>query len=225
MNTTRCVAALVLVMAALSYEVGAGEAPDKRDQTDVSQVQPVIDEVEKTCLKKTVFMIGRRKARRLAELVREKRPETVLECGTAIGYSGLWIARELKRAGKGHLVTMEISPSRARQAEASFRKAGLEKFVTVRTGDATKLTRDIKGPIDFAFIDCGYSNYYPVLVNLKDKFGKDALVVADNVGLGSRGMRNYLAAVRKYDSRTEWYEQDAGRVPGLAGGQAPDRRR
>lgn len=208
MNSALWVASLVLGIVAFAFEVSGADAPDKQDEPDVGQVQPVIDEVEKTCLEKTVFMIGRRKAERLAELVREKKPETVVECGTAIGYSGLWIARELKRAGKGHLVTMEISPRRARQAEASFRKAGLEKFVTVQIGDATKLTRELKGPIDFAFIDCGYSNYYPILVNLKDKFGKEALVVADNVGIGSGGMKDYLDSVRKYDSRTEWFDLD-----------------
>jgi predicted O-methyltransferase YrrM len=208
MSTALRVALLVPGIVAFASEVSGADAPDKQDEADVGRVQPVIDEVEKTCLQKTVFMIGRRKAERLAELVREKRPGTVVECGTAIGYSGLWIARELKRAGKGHLVTMEISPSRARQAEAYFRRAGLSKFVTVQTGDATKLTRELKGPIDFAFIDCGYSNYYPILVNLKDKFGKDALVVADNVGIGSGGMKNYLESVRKYDSRTEWFDVD-----------------
>lgn len=208
MNTRRRVASLVLGIVAFASEVTGADAPDRQDGPDVSRVQPVIDEVERTCIEKTVFMIGRRKAERLAELVREKRPETVVECGTAIGYSGLWIARELKRAGKGHLITMEISSRRARQAEVSFRRAGLEKFVTVQVGDATKLTRDIKGPIDFAFIDCGYSNYYPILINLKDKFGKDALVVADNVGIGSGGMRKYLDAVREYDSRTEWFDVD-----------------
>ena len=206
MNTALRVASLVLGIVAFAFEVSGADAPDEQDEPDVSQVQPVIDKVEKICLEKTVFMIGRRKAERLAELVREKKPEAVVECGTAIGYSGLWIARELKRAGKGHLVTMEISPPRARQAEAYFRRAGLEQFVTVQVGDATKLTRDIKGPVDFAFIDCGYSNYYPILVNLRDKFRKEALAVADNVGIGSRGMKDYLDAVRKYDTRTEWFD-------------------
>jgi predicted O-methyltransferase YrrM len=199
----------VLAIASCSRaEDGDKDEGRKRPEPDVSRVQPVIDEVEKLCLEKTVFMIGRRKAERLAELVRENRPRTVLECGTAIGYSGLWIARELKRAGRGHLVTMEISASRARQAEAFFRKAGLADFVTVRTGDATKLTKELAGPIDFAFIDCGYSNYHPILANLKGKLAPDAVLVADNVGLGARGLRRYLEAVRRFDSRTEWFDVD-----------------
>ena len=39
----------------------------------------------------------------------------VVECGTAIGYSGLWIARELKAAGRGKLITIEIDEDRSGQ--------------------------------------------------------------------------------------------------------------
>jgi len=41
----------------------------------------------------SIVMLGPEKAR-LAELVRWKRLGRVVECGTAIGYSGLWIACE-----------------------------------------------------------------------------------------------------------------------------------
>jgi len=172
-------------------------------------VQPVIDEVEKACLDGPVYMIGRKKAQRLAELVRRAKPELVVECGTAIGYSGLWIARELKAAGKGHLITIELSAARAKQAEANFRKAGLEKLVTVKVGDAKKVAKGLGGPIDFLFVDCGYSNYYPILLSLESKLGSGATVVADNVGIGAGGMADYLKHVRsKYASRTEWFDID-----------------
>jgi len=172
-------------------------------------VQPVIDEVEKACLDGPVYMIGRKKAERLAELVRRANPKLVVECGTAIGYSGLWIARELKATGKGRLITIEISPQRAKQAEANFRKAGLDKFVTVKVGDARKVVKGLDGPIDFLFVDCGYSNYYPILLSLESKLGSGATVVADNVGIGAGGMAEYLKHVRsKYASRTEWFDID-----------------
>jgi len=172
-------------------------------------VQPVIDEVEKACLDGPVYMIGRKKAERLAELVRRAKPAVVVECGTAIGYSGLWIARELKAAGKGRLITIEISPQRAKQAEANFCKAGLEKLVTVKVGDARKVVQGLDGPIDLLFVDCGYSNYYPILLNLENKLSGGATVVADNVGIGAGGMAEYLKHVRsKYASRTEWFDVD-----------------
>ncbi|MBI4603740.1 MAG: DUF1080 domain-containing protein, partial [Planctomycetes bacterium] len=126
------------------------------------KVQALIDEIGKVCIQRPVYMIGPQRGARLAELVRRAKPRLVLECGTAIGYSGLWIARELKAAGSGRLVTIEISPERAREAEENFRKAGLADVVTVKVGDARKLAGEIEGPVDFAFIDCNFENYEPV---------------------------------------------------------------
>ncbi len=40
------------------------------------KVQPVMEEVDKLCREKTVYIIGPEKARRLAELVRKKKTET-----------------------------------------------------------------------------------------------------------------------------------------------------
>jgi predicted O-methyltransferase YrrM len=177
---------------------------------DDGKIQQVIDRVEKKCIERTVYMVGRPKAERLAELVRQRRPELVVECGTALGYSGLWIARELKKAGKGRLVTVEIDPETAREAEDHFREAGLADVVTVKIGDAREVVKAIADPVDFAFIDCGYSNYYPILKELEDNFRPGTVVVADNVGIGGAGMRDYLDRVRspRYQTRTEWFEVD-----------------
>lgn len=173
------------------------------------EVQPVIDEVEKTCLEKTVYMIGPQKARRLAELVRQRKPRVVVECGTAIGYSGLWIARELQAAGRGKLITIEINERRSRQAREHFRRAGLEHVVDARVGDASELVRQVKEPVDFLFIDCGYANYYPCLKGIENRLTDGAIVVADNVGMGAAGMKDYLDYVRsKYRSKTEWFDLD-----------------
>jgi predicted O-methyltransferase YrrM len=187
--------------------MGAEPAEKSLSSSSDKQIQAVIDEVEKACLEGPVYMIGPKKAQRLAELVRKRKPAVVVECGTALGYSGLWIARELKATGKGKLISVEISPQRAKQAEANFRKAGLEKIVTIKVGDARQVVKQIKGPIDFVFIDCGYANYLPCLEGLQKRLSRGAIVVADNVGIGKSGMKDYLEAVRsKYKSRTEWFD-------------------
>ncbi len=175
--------------------------------TPGENVQAVIDQVEKLCRDRRIPMIGRKKAERLAELVRRARPQLVVECGTAIGYSGLWIARELKAAGQGKLVTMEIDPARAREAEGYLEKAGLMDIVQVQVGDARELVKTIKGKVDFLFLDCGYQNYHPCFRELEKKLREGAVVIADNVGIGAGGMKDFLELVRsKYRSRTEWFE-------------------
>jgi predicted O-methyltransferase YrrM len=192
--------------------VALGAEPEKalepEKKKDYQRVQAVIDRVEKACIERTVYMVGRKKAVRLAELVREAKPRVVLECGTAIGYSGLWIARELKAAENGgKLISIEIDPQRAEEARKNFRNAGLEEFVTVKVGDAREVVKQVDGPIDFAFIDCGYSNYLPILKTIEDKLRPGATVVADNVGIGSGGLSGYMEYVRsKYKTRTEWFD-------------------
>lgn len=172
-------------------------------------VEAVIREVEKRCVEERIPMIGREKAIRLAELVRQHKPKLIVECGTAIGYSALWMARELSRLGEGKLITIEIDPERANDAAEYIRRAGLEKFVEVRIGDARELVKEIKEPVDFLFIDCGYQNYYPCLMGIRDRLKPGAVVVADNVAIGERGMRDYLQYVRQhFKSTTEWFDID-----------------
>ncbi len=200
MNATTCLTWLLIAGSAAAAQP-TNESPAHK------RVQTVIDQVEKTCLEGPVYMIGPKKAQRLAGLVREAKPRLVVECGTALGYSGLWIGRELQAAGRGRLISIELSPDRVRQAEANFRKAGLDKIITVRQGDAREVVKKLEGPIDFLFIDCGYSNYHPILTTLEGKLSDKATVVADNVGIGARGMKDYLDHVRlKYKSRTEWFD-------------------
>src|SRR4051812_1297198 len=47
----------------------------------------------------------------------------ILEIGTAVGYSGTWLARALPDTGM--LITMEKDPQRAQRARANFERAGV----------------------------------------------------------------------------------------------------
>lgn len=173
----------------------------------------VIAEVEKRCLNETIYMIGPERATRLAELVRQRRPKTVVECGTAIGYSALWIARELEKTRTAEhqpkLITIEIDPKRAKEAQEYFRRAKLDHLIEVKVGDAKKVVRDLQGPIDFVFIDCNGPNYFGCIDGLKDKLSPGAVIVADNAGISAASMKDYLDFVRKnYESRTEWFDME-----------------
>ncbi len=222
---------LIAVIALVVLAPAAVAADSSPAKPGGDKIQTVIDELDKVCRQRPVYMLGPEKAKRLAELVRQKRPEVVVECGSAIGYSGLWIARELKNAGRGKLITIEISPENAREAEANFRRAGVADRVTVKVGDARQVAKEIPGPIDFVLLDCGYSNYHPVFVALQKKLRPGAVVVADNVGLDSGSMGDYLKLVRaKYPSRTEafeidlpWAKRDAMEVTVIQPKDAPQR--
>jgi len=70
----------------------------------------------------------------------------VLEIGTAIGYSALWMATALPAAGM--LVTLERDAARAAIARAHAREAGVDDRVTVMIGDAERYLHKLAGPFD-----------------------------------------------------------------------------
>jgi len=208
-------AALHIILTVFSTFLFAADDPaDARQPSERSRmrsetIQQVIESVDRRCREETIYMIGPKKAARLAELVREHKPKLVVECGSAIGYSGLWIARELEALGQGKLITIEIDPRRAEEAKKNFATAGLQERVEVRIGDARELVERIEGPVDFMHIDCNFSNYHPCLLGIEEKLRPGAVVVADNAGVGASGMADYLKHVRdKYRSKTEWFDID-----------------
>ena len=187
-----------------SAEPGAGAQVEPEDR-----VAETIKELDRICREQTVYMVGPEKGARLAELVRSRAPSVVVECGTALGYSGLWIARELERLGKGKLISIELDADRARRARENFERAGLSGWVEVRTGDARELVREIEEQVDLLFLDCNYANYYPCYRGLESRLKDGALLVADNAGIGAAGMKDYLEEVRSsHESETEWFDID-----------------
>ena len=173
------------------------------------QIADIIAEVDTECRRREVKMLGPQKAVRLVELIREVKPKLVVEAGTAIGYSGLWIADALQGLGQGRLITLEIDPGRAAEAGRNFQRAGLSHRITQHVGDAREEIKKVVGPVDLLFLDGGFENYYPCLMNIRKQLSPDALLVADNAGIGAAEMADYLDYVRQHcDSHTEWFETD-----------------
>jgi len=103
------------------------------------------------------------------------------EIGTSTGYSGLWFAAGLRAAG-GKLTTFEIDPGRAATARQNFRKAGVDKFITVVQGDAHQEVKKLTEPIDILFIDADKPGYLDYLQKLLPLIRPGGLVLAHNIG-------------------------------------------
>jgi len=103
----------------------------------------------------------------------------ILEIGTAIGYSGIWLAGALPRDGM--LFTMEMNPERAAVAREYFGRAGLAERVTVIVGDAQRMIAKVAGPFDLIFQDGDKQAYTPMLDRLVALLRPGGLLVTDNV--------------------------------------------
>jgi caffeoyl-CoA O-methyltransferase len=169
----------------------------------------VVAEVDAECRRRSIPMVGPHKAARLAELIRERRPQVVVEVGTAIGYSGLWIADVLRELGAGRLITIEQDSERALEAGRNFERAGVLSRITQIVGDARVEIGKVSEPVDLLFLDGGFGNYYPCLMGVRHWLRSESLLVADNAGIGAQEMADYLVYVRRHcDSRTEWFDTD-----------------
>lgn len=103
----------------------------------------------------------------------------ILEIGTLVGYSTIWMARALPKGGK--LVSLEFEPRHAEVAKRNIDRAGLSNVVDIRVGKALDLLPKLKGPFDMIFIDADkqpYKEYFEWAMKLSRP---GTLIVADNV--------------------------------------------
>src|SRR5262245_21339862 len=103
----------------------------------------------------------------------------ILEIGTAIGYSGIWLAGALPPDGS--LFTLEIDQDRAREARENFARTGLADRVTVIVGDAKLMLAKVAVPFDVIFQDGDKQLYTPLLDRLVSLLRPRGLLVTDNV--------------------------------------------
>ena len=73
--------------------------------------------------------------------------------------------------------------------------ADLEDLGDARVGDARKLVREIKEPVDFLFIDCNYSNYKPCLAGIEDRLTEITQTMQKDGGEGSEAMLGEITAL------------------------------
>ena len=103
----------------------------------------------------------------------------ILEIGTCIGYSTLWLATALPTDGQ--LISMEYDAVRAARAREHFAAAGLADRISVIVGDATRFLHKVSGPFDLVFQDSDKKLYEPMVDRLVELLRPGGLLVADNI--------------------------------------------
>lgn len=94
-------------------------------------------------------------------LLGQLRPTTILEIGTAIGFSASLMTKYLPE--DGHITTIDRFDVMIKKAKANFEKLGLEKQVTLLEGQAADILPTLEGPYDFIFMDSAKSKYIEFL--------------------------------------------------------------
>ena len=124
----------------------------------------------------------------------------ILEIGTAIGYSGIWLAGALP--ADGMLITMEMDPERVRTARANFERAGFSNRVSVVAGDAQRMIAKVAGPFDLIFQDGDKALYVPLLERTVELLRPGGLLVTDNVLWDGEVVPGFVPAARRDPAET-----------------------
>ena len=103
--------------------------------------------------------------------------KSVLEIGSAIGYSAIRMAR----AGAEKIDTIEINHDAVCAARRNIEQAELTDRITVREGDAAELLPELSGEYDMIFIDAAKAQYNKFFEHCMRMLKVGGILVSDNV--------------------------------------------
>lgn len=141
--------------------------------------------------------------RLLGVLAAATRAKRILELGTALGYSALWLAHG---APSAHVDTIERDPEHVALARRAISAAGLESRVTVHQGEFSHVMPTLRTGYDVAFFD-GYAPALPELDHLKGLLRPGGLLISANQRLSGPESRGYQT--RLLDP-LEWFSAPFG---------------
>ncbi len=111
-------------------------------------------------------------------LVGLTKAENILEIGTAIGHSTIYMARAMS---KGRITTIELMPERADLAAQYFKQAHVDAKIHQIIGDAREIFPHLEETYDLIFLDAAKGQYENFLVYSYDLLKPNGLIVADNI--------------------------------------------
>ena len=179
----------------------------------IKENDELILEMEKYAREYNVPIVTKEVAEHLKFIVKSNGIKNILEVGTAIGYSGILMAKEIEKNG-GKLYTIEIDEERYNLAQENFKKSGLNNIVSIK-GDAVEEIKKIDEKFDFVFIDASKGHYMEFFEDSYKLLNKDGIIFIDNIMfrgyLYKEYPKRFKTIVRRLNEFIEYlYSRDGG---------------
>lgn len=140
-----------------------------------------LKELEQYSLETNVPIIRPQMQNLLRLLITWRKPARILEVGTAIGFSALFMSAY---APKGcRITTIEKYEKRIPIAKENFAKYGKEQMITLLEGDAVEILSELpdNGAYDLIFMDAAKGQYIHFLPDILRLLSPDGILVSDNI--------------------------------------------
>lgn len=140
---------------------------------------PFLDGIEKYAIETQVPIIRKSMQSLLKFLLAYAKPKSILEVGTAIGFSALLMSEYAPE--DCHITTIEKYEKRIPIARENFKQSGREDRITLIEGDAAEVLKGLEGQYDIIFMDAAKGQYINFLQDILRLLPKGGLLISDNV--------------------------------------------
>jgi predicted O-methyltransferase YrrM len=145
----------------------------------ISESRGILKEMEEYAEENHVPIITQDIAGLLSVLIKAAKVKSILEVGTAIGYSAIHMGL---CAGEGFsITTIERNEESAIKAADYIKRAGMQDSIKIITGDAEELLKEVPGSFDMIFVDAAKGQYMDFMRDSIGKLKTGGIFVCDNV--------------------------------------------
>ena len=164
-----------------------------------------LDNLEAEANRDNVPIIRKSMQRFLKLMLELKKPENILEVGTAVGFSAILMAQYSQ--SECHITTIEKYEKRIPLAKENFLKSGFNDKITLIEGDAKDILNELlenengddkfAGKYDMIFMDAAKGQYINFLPNAVKLLKKGGVLITDNVLQDDTVIQSKFTVVRR----------------------------
>lgn len=163
----------------------------------------LLEEIEAYAEREKIPIMQKEGIEFLVSYIRTNHVKTVLEIGSAIGYSAIKMALADESV---HVVTIERDEKRYKEALCNIKKFHLEDRIEIHLCDAFTFSTEQK--FDLLFIDAAKAQYIPFFEKFKTNVKEEGTIISDNLafhGLVGKDVSTLSKNVRGLVKKLEKY--------------------
>lgn len=164
-----------------------------------------LDRLEEEAIRDDVPIIRRSMQRFLKLMIAMNKPKSILEVGTAVGFSAILMAQYSDSDCR--ITTIEKYEKRIPIAAENFKKSGFDDRITFLKGDAADILKDLadklpdgeesEGQFDMIFMDAAKGQYINFLSNSLKLLKPGGVMITDNVLQDDTVIQSKYTVVRR----------------------------
>jgi predicted O-methyltransferase YrrM len=158
--------------------------------------EAILEQIKQKALEEHIPIIMDDTLEVIADILKENKPNRILEIGTAVGYSAICFSKYLSE--NGIIDTIERDIERIKQANENITKLGLENQIHIHSGDAVEILPTLTEKYDVIFIDAAKGKYPFFLKESERLLNPHGIIFADNILYKGYVMSDY----NKHKQRT-----------------------